>query len=154
MGIETRDLIPESDEYYSADYVEDQSIEYKWGSNLAFFNTLSEIRYLYSELKDVVENQELLYLNTSSELSACWLYYDNKELKPSYFFILNINAEKDSDTIEIFDILNSKFKYNKNLILEEIYSNIAVNNKTIKLSDVSPVIINMEFGECKIFKCL
>lgn len=157
MGIETRDFQPSGDEHYAANFIKYQPQKYKWGRNFTFFESLTKMRELYSEIKHVINEQEHCWIETENPNHIAWLFYDKNTKNPSYLFFLNIDIDFSKDEVTIKKLANNKIKFaSKEYFMEKVLSNsdnpdLVKNKLKIALKDELKI-PNITIGDFCVYK--
>ena len=129
MGFELRDINPQIPHMYSHYYVIKHPIDYCFGSNLDFFYKLTEIRELYSKMKNIIDNFELeIKYSINNNLSLCFEY--SKDIK-KYLIAVNLNENEENIQIkyngkELKTVYSSNKEINYTKNNEELNINIPI----------------------------
>lgn len=141
MGFETRNLEEKEEYEYSNPYVKKQKDDFLFGKNQEMFETISNMRTLYSNIKEIIETKQLTLLQAEDKKSLCWYYEIENEQK--LLFAVNLNPEKNYVETDIKNIKTAELIYT-NSRYTEIYDEIQDNTDNFKIN-------NIYIGECAVY---
>lgn len=144
MGFEVRNLEPKDKAEFSAGCNFSLPYSYKWGSNEDFFNSISEMRKIYAQIKHLIDFGEFKWLGTENDLSMSWVYSDKDN---SYLFAVNLNFNSEKILLKKDGCLLEKFSK-----VELFYANS--EHEDIEFILEQQEIKNICIGDCVIYKLL
>lgn len=141
IGFEIRNHDCRDVREYSNPYVKNQEKSFLFGKNTELFNVISDMRTLYSDIREIIDTKKLVILSCDDKKSLCWYY--ELENNQKLLFALNLNPDKNF-ILTWLDNVNSVELIYTNSRYSELSVNIEIGANKFRIE-------NIYIGECVVY---